>query len=393
MQELIEDYKNMSLREVAKKHGISAVTARKKLRKLGIDTSYKNAVRPKELNDKEFIQNELSYGKSCEDIAKKLKVDKRTVAAAINRKSNDEIYYCDWKIHFNSHESCSSWLLRYGFVHPTYSDEMLDKFLNNTMKVEPTLNANFGCQSASRFIRSFNNHFYYSSHKDYNCAADAWSHGNRIVLKKAVEMMWEHNKRCDIFSLMSVIARHFRDFTTVSIFKPWLASYIYDKYLPNGGVVVDPTMGWGGRLIGCIGRNIKYYGFDLNINSVNSNLKILNFINKNYKLDAEITQSDSSVVDFPDGDLLLTSPPYDNTELYHGINSNSTITEPIYHNIFKKFNGIIVLNIPKRHEKLCVDIAHVYGRKQIDLLKMGTTSFMGREKTYEPILVFGAKSL
>lgn len=389
MEQMIEDYKTMSLRQMSKKYGVSAVTIGKKLKKLGVDTSYKRAMRPPELNDKKFIEDQLAEGKSYSDIADKLKTDKRTVIAAHNRKSDEEIYYSDWRSHFKSHEECSKWLLNYGFVHPKYDDGLLAKFLHRTVNVTPNLNANFGCQSATKLIKSFNEHFYYSTHRDYNNVAEAWDKGNNIVLKKAVEMMWDHNKKCDIFSLMVVISRHYRDFTTVSIFKPWIAAYVYDKYLPNGGIVVDPTMGWGGRLIGCVGRNVKYCGFDLNPNSVKSNKEILKFINDSgYKLDAEINQADSSVVDFPDGDLLLTSPPYDNTELYHGILSHNTVTEPIYHNIFKKFNGIIALNIPKRHEELCTNMANEYGKKLVEILEMKTNSFMGREKTYEPIMIF-----
>lgn len=389
MQDLIEDYKIMSLRQMSKKYGVSAMTIRKKLNKLGVDTSHKNSVRPSLLNNREELNEQIESGRSLNDIAKSIGVDKRTVEAALNRKTDDEIYYCDWKNHFKSHEQCSKWLLRYGFRHPEYAEDQLIKFMNNMINVGPTLNANHNSRHTMNFIRHFSKHFYYSTHKNYNCVPDAWSKGNKIVLKKAVEMMWEHNKKCDIFSLMSVISRYFRDFTTVSIFKPWIASYVYDKYLPNGGTVVDPTMGWGGRLIGCIGRNIKYYGFDLNQNSVDANKSISKFINDNdYKVDTEIKQADSSIIDFPDGDLLLTSPPYDDTELYNGIDSHKTITEPIYDNIFKKFNGVIALNIPKRHEDLCINTAVKYGKKFVEELKMKTVSFMGREKTYEPILIF-----
>lgn len=52
-------------------------------------------------------------------------------------------------------------------------------------------------------------------------------------------------------------------------FPPLTAKYIYDNYLPDGpSVVWDPSMGWGGRLLGALGakdtKQITYLGNDPN---------------------------------------------------------------------------------------------------------------------------------
>ena len=199
--------------------------------------------------------------------------------------------------------------------------------------------------------------------------------------------LWKKKSGVNIYGLVRAISKQCKDFTAVSIFKPWVARHVYDKYLPSGGIIVDPCMGWGGRLLGTVDSKFVYKGFDLNPLAVESNKKMAEFIGSRI-ITPEIAQGDSSLIDFPEGDLLFTSPPYDDCEHYYGIDSTKTKTAPILENIFSKFRGVIALNVPKRQEELCKEIATKCGRTLIDRLEMKTASFMGREKTYEPILVF-----
>lgn len=99
----------------------------------------------------------------------------------------------------------------------------------------------------------------------------------------------------------------------VAIFKPSNAKYIYKKY--NATSILDPTAGWGGRLLGASSLDIKYTGFDTNINlktGYNKMIKDLNIKN------CEMIFEDSLSYDFSnlDYDFVFTSPPYLNLELY-----------------------------------------------------------------------------
>ena len=50
---------------------------------------------------------------------------------------------------------------------------------------------------------------------------------------------------------------------SICIFKPLIAMQIYDIYKPQS--VLDPTMGWGGRLVGAGAANVPHYiGIDNN---------------------------------------------------------------------------------------------------------------------------------
>lgn len=100
---------------------------------------------------------------------------------------------------------------------------------------------------------------------------------------------------------------------SIVIFKPTQAKLIYTKY--NATSVLDPTAGWGGRLLGASSMNIKYTGFDTNINLKKGYDKMINELElKNVKMIYEDCLSyDFSNIDY---DLVLTSPPYCNLELY-----------------------------------------------------------------------------
>ncbi len=99
----------------------------------------------------------------------------------------------------------------------------------------------------------------------------------------------------------------------IAIFKPSNAKYIYEKYKPKS--ILDPTAGWGGRLLGASSLNIKYTGFDTNIDLKIGYDKMIHDLNlKN----VEMIYENSLSYDFEniDYDFVLTSPPYCNLEKY-----------------------------------------------------------------------------
>ena len=104
---------------------------------------------------------------------------------------------------------------------------------------------------------------------------------------------------------------------SVCFFTPVNAKYIYTKY--NATSVLDPTAGWGGRLLGASSMNIKYTGFDTNINLKKGYDKMIEDLDlKNVSMFYENSLSyDFNNLEY---DLVLTSPPYYNLELYDNMN-------------------------------------------------------------------------
>ena len=82
-------------------------------------------------------------------------------------------------------------------------------------------------------------------------------------------------------------------------------------------MVLDPCSGWGSRMIGCIaGGAERYVGFDTNRDLEPIYNKMISELNLGEK--ARMIMTDCTDVDYSlyDYDMLLTSPPYYNTEVY-----------------------------------------------------------------------------
>ena len=102
----------------------------------------------------------------------------------------------------------------------------------------------------------------------------------------------------------------------VVFFKATTSKYIYQRFKATS--VLDPTAGWGGRLLGAWALNIKYTGIDTNINlkpAYDSMMKMLT----NHQ--CQMIYDDCLKIDFSklDYDLVLTSPPYANLEIYQNM--------------------------------------------------------------------------
>jgi len=147
-------------------------------------------------------------------------------------------------------------------------------------------------------------------------------------------------------------------FSSVSIFKPLIAMDVYCRFKPK--CVLDFTMGWGGRLVGACALNVpKYIGIDSNRNLKTPYNKMCRFLKKHSTTDMKLYFQDALSVDYSklDYDLVLTSPPYYNIELYNnGSNNQNTKEEwdeqfykPIFQKTYKHLSsgGHYCLNIPE----------------------------------------------
>lgn len=108
-------------------------------------------------------------------------------------------------------------------------------------------------------------------------------------------------------SLANRFFEAFRFNQAVVFFKPSTAKFIYKKF--NATHVLDPTAGWGGRMLGASSLGIKYTGIDTNVSLQGAYEGIMNLLqDKNMRM----LWADSLKVNFDsiDYDFVLTSPPY-----------------------------------------------------------------------------------
>jgi len=112
---------------------------------------------------------------------------------------------------------------------------------------------------------------------------------------------------------------------SVVMFKSTTAKYLYRKYKATS--VLDPTAGWGGRMLGAWALNIDYTGIDTNVEMCEAYDKMIQFLktetitNDLFEVETakmEMLWQDALTVDFSkiNYDFVLTSPPYVNLEIY-----------------------------------------------------------------------------
>lgn len=107
--------------------------------------------------------------------------------------------------------------------------------------------------------------------------------------------------------------RSMRLVAPVSMFKPNIAKYMYEKYSNPGDTVGDYSCGFGGRLLGAMASGRKYIGTDpLTTPELENMAKFFDF--KDYQLinsgSEDFKGSENSI------DLYWSSPPYYNQEVY-----------------------------------------------------------------------------
>lgn len=99
-----------------------------------------------------------------------------------------------------------------------------------------------------------------------------------------------------------------------SLFRPTFMKFITNKFKPK--TVLDPTAGFGGRCLGCMSDNVNYIGIDSNKNLKSSYDEMLKLCPTKSKV--KMIYKNSLDVDYSkyNYDLVLTSPPYFNIEVY-----------------------------------------------------------------------------
>lgn len=197
---------------------------------------------------------------------------------------------------------------------------------------------------------------------------DLWEDRNKWIKKKSLSNMVDwYRKTSPETPLYSVWWRIFNlYFGSINQFKPLIAIGIYCRYKPSS--VLDFTMGWGGRLVGACALNIgKYTGIDLNLDLKKPYENMVKELNPLTNTKIKLYFKDALTVDYNklDYDLVLTSPPYYNIELYKGtkIRTKEEWDKDFYEPIFiKTWNGLKVgghycLNVPvELYDRVCLKI-------------------------------------
>ena len=169
---------------------------------------------------------------------------------------------------------------------------------------------------------------------------------------------------------------------SVSNFKPTVARYMYETYCAVGSTVLDPCMGYGGRLLGSIISSTvhAYHGVDPCVKTYNGNCRLDGELNKthNDKIFVELNnRHDNRFFNVPfedftttmSYDFIFTSPPYFDLEKYSDAPTQSYLRYPQYEKWVQGFLQPLIQKSYAYLKKGKYFAINVHGKKLIKEIK------------------------
>lgn len=117
--------------------------------------------------------------------------------------------------------------------------------------------------------------------------------------------------------------------TKNTMYRPQMAKLICDTY--KAKIVLDPCAGWGGRMLGVVSSGAHYYAFEPNTQTFTNLNNLAHFLG----IEKSVTLINDDALcltkyDIPKVDLVLTSPPYYDLEIYCRENTQSITNYDTY---------------------------------------------------------------
>lgn len=154
------------------------------------------------------------------------------------------------------------------------------------------------------------------SYDNRKSKAEAWKDPKVRSKMIGYAMKWNKKTESELTRANIRAALDF-NFGSVANFRPAVAKHVYSRF--NAKSVLDPSAGWGNRMLAAMSLDIDYIGVD-------SNTKLRPLYKKMFstfksKSNIEIITAKSQNVDYSKHsyDLIFTSPPYFDIERYDGM--------------------------------------------------------------------------
>jgi hypothetical protein len=247
--------------------------------------------------------------------------------------------------------------------HKRITDKALKKDLDNLNKFDAETNANNFAGNPFLYHYQFTN-LLKCRRQDgktiYDVAADPvqW---NKLIENTRARNRGGRTAAGNVFECFRI------NLGSVVMFKSTTAKYLYKKY--NATSVLDPTAGWGGRMLGAWSLGIDYTGCDTNVEMKVAYDEMITFLNKDamtfgnglFKKESaskiQMLWKSCLDVDYSniEYDFVLTSPPYVNLELYEHMTPWET-DKAFYENFFIPLHSKCVSNI-KSGGHVCFNVS------------------------------------
>lgn len=251
--------------------------------------------------------------------------------------------------------------------HKTITTSELRRDLENLNKFDANTNANNFAGNPFLYHFQFKN-LLKCHREDGKTIYDIWN--NKEEWNKLIEQTKQRNRggrtaAGNIFECFRI------NLGSVVMFKSTTAKYLYKKYKATS--VLDPTAGWGGRMLGAWSLGIDYTGIDTNVEMIPAYDAMMDFLKEETGFANGLFAIDNGSklkmiwqscldVDFSkiEYDFVLTSPPYINLEVYEHMklwNSDTAFYKEFFIPLWQKCvdnikpSGHVCFNIsPKMYE-------------------------------------------
>jgi DNA modification methylase len=203
--------------------------------------------------------------------------------------------------------------------HKLISDRALNRDLDNMKKFKADTNVNSFAGNPFLYHYQFTN-LLKCRRQDGKNIYDTW---NDPQQREKLFADTEKRNRGGATAAGNVFECYRINRGSVVMFKATTAKYLYKKYKATS--VLDPTAGWGGRLLGAWALGINYTGIDTNTEMIPAyeamTARLAQYDGGLFDFDGATQQMiwqscldvDFSTIDY---DFVLTSPPYINLEIY-----------------------------------------------------------------------------
>ena len=299
-------------------------------------------------------------------------------------------------------------LLRVQFPYRDYGEErLLGDFLalrnSKAVRIEGgvvTGQSNAGLSVCDAFFK----HRYEATYRDSLSIKTAWD--DPKWLEKAIHFQVTVGDPLLPWSVFRALKALLR---TPSNFRPSVAKALVEKYAPEGGLVLDPCAGYGGRALATLALGRRYLGIDPHPEAQKAHLEMAKFVGLEDRLAFHNSPFEDVTLDEAVADMAITSPPYFSIERYAEDPKQSWVRypawdawrdmflRPLVHNVYLALRpgAVFCLNVAdaKFGTKICPVVqeslifAQQAGFVREPDITMPLKRF-GKNVRTEPILVF-----
>jgi DNA modification methylase len=194
---------------------------------------------------------------------------------------------------------------------------------------------------------------------------DFYKNRNLFLSKSYIQNFILNDKKRNYTEIQSLFNVFRIYFNLPSSFKPINAMKLYNLFKPT--TILDPTAGWGGRMVAASVLNINYIGMDSNPELVQPLTEMKSFLQESSSSEINLFFQDCLTFDYSilDYDMVFTSPPYFNIEMYTGMKSKTKFEwivdfyTPLIQKTYKHLKpmGVYCLNVNiEIYEKACIPL-------------------------------------